>query len=182
VCPVCLKDQDEACHGSRPRLTRHCVRCGPGSIPKGHSSPPLFAHVYCCQTAGWIKMPLGMKVGLGPGDIVLDGNPTSSPQKEHNSQFLALVCCGQTAGWIKMPLSRPTGVGLGQGNIVLNAKWGPSFPPTERDTAVPPLFGPCLLWPNGRPSRLLLSSCTSWLKSRHYRLTMSYGLIITLSR
>ena len=22
-----------------------------------------------------------------------------------------------------------------------------------------PLFGPCLLWPNGRPSRHLLSSC-----------------------
>ena len=24
--------------------------------------------------AGWIKMPLGMEVGLGPGDIVLDGD------------------------------------------------------------------------------------------------------------
>jgi len=26
-------------------------------------------------TAGWIKMQLGTEVGLGPGDIVLDGNP-----------------------------------------------------------------------------------------------------------
>ena len=25
--------------------------------------------------AGWIKMPLGVKVGLGPGDFVLDGDP-----------------------------------------------------------------------------------------------------------
>ena len=25
--------------------------------------------------AGWIKMPLGTEVGLGPGDIVLDGGP-----------------------------------------------------------------------------------------------------------
>jgi len=25
--------------------------------------------------AGWIKMPLGKEVGLGPGDIVLDGDP-----------------------------------------------------------------------------------------------------------
>jgi len=25
--------------------------------------------------AGWIKVPLGTEVDLGPGDIVLDGNP-----------------------------------------------------------------------------------------------------------
>jgi len=25
--------------------------------------------------AGWIKMPLGVEVGLGPGDFVLDGDP-----------------------------------------------------------------------------------------------------------
>jgi len=25
--------------------------------------------------AGWIKMPLGTEVGLGPGDIVLDVDP-----------------------------------------------------------------------------------------------------------
>jgi len=31
--------------------------------------------------AAWIKMPLGMEVGLGPGDMVLDGDPASLPQK-----------------------------------------------------------------------------------------------------
>jgi len=31
--------------------------------------------VYCGQTAGWIRIPLGTEVGLGPGDIVLDGDP-----------------------------------------------------------------------------------------------------------
>ena len=31
--------------------------------------------VYCGQTAVWIKMPLGMEVGLGHGQIVLDGDP-----------------------------------------------------------------------------------------------------------
>jgi len=31
--------------------------------------------------AGWIKIPLGMEVGLGPGDSVLDGNPAPLPQK-----------------------------------------------------------------------------------------------------
>jgi len=52
-------------------------------------------------------MPLGKEVGLGPGHIVLDGDPVGSqPQQQ--------------------PL---------------------------------PIFGPCLLWPNGHPSQQLLSSC-----------------------
>jgi len=42
--------------------------------PQGHS-PHFSAHVYCGETAGWIKMPLGAKVGLGPDDIVLYGDP-----------------------------------------------------------------------------------------------------------
>jgi len=28
---------------------------------------------------GWIKMPCGMEVGLGPGDFVFDGDP--APQE-----------------------------------------------------------------------------------------------------
>jgi len=31
--------------------------------------------------AAWIKMPLGMEVGLGPGNFVLDGDPAPLPQK-----------------------------------------------------------------------------------------------------
>jgi len=40
---------------------------------------------------GWIKMPLGKEVGLGPGHIVLDGDQAlhSSP-----SPLLAHACCG----------------------------------------------------------------------------------------
>ena len=52
--------------------------------------------VYCGQTDGWIKMKLGMQVGLGPGHIVLDGDPAPPPKG-----------------------------------------------------AQPPIFGPCLLWPQG---------------------------------
>jgi len=33
--------------------------------------------------AAWIKMLLGMELGLGPGDFVLDGEPTPLPQKGH---------------------------------------------------------------------------------------------------
>jgi len=31
--------------------------------------------------AGWIKMALGVEVGLGPGHIVLDGDPAHLPKK-----------------------------------------------------------------------------------------------------
>ena len=37
-------------------------------------------HVYCGQTAAWIKMPLGREVGFGPRDIVLDGHPAPLPK------------------------------------------------------------------------------------------------------
>jgi len=74
--PNGLTDQDETWHTGKPRSLPHCVRWGPSSPPpKGHSPQPHFsAHVCCGQMAGWI-MPLGMEVGLGPGDFVLDGDP-----------------------------------------------------------------------------------------------------------
>ena len=48
--------------------------------PKGGRTPKFSAHVYCGQTAGWIKMALGMEVGLSPGDFVLDGDPDPLPK------------------------------------------------------------------------------------------------------
>ena len=60
--------------------------------------------VYCGQTVGWIKMKLGMEVGLGPRHIVLDVDPAPpTRQKGAQPQLSAHVHCGQTAGWIKMP-------------------------------------------------------------------------------
>ena len=41
----------------------------------GTAAPDFLAHVYCHQTAGWIKMPFGVEVRLVPDHIVLDGNP-----------------------------------------------------------------------------------------------------------
>ena len=57
----------------------------PASPKKGHS-PHFLTHVYCSKTAGWIKIPLGTKVGLGPGDVVLDGVP-APPKMAHPSCF-----------------------------------------------------------------------------------------------
>ena len=48
---------------------------------KGGGAPSQFlAHFYCAQTAGCIKMPLGMEVGLSPGQFVLDGDPAPLPK------------------------------------------------------------------------------------------------------
>ena len=41
--------------------------------------------VYCSQTIGWIKMKLGMEVGLDPGDFVLDEDPASLPKRGHTN-------------------------------------------------------------------------------------------------
>ena len=70
-------------------------------------------------------MPLGTEVGLGPGDIVLNGD--SAPLERSTAplpHFSANVYCGKMAGWIKMPLGRE--VDLGPGHIVLD---GDPVPP-----------------------------------------------------
>jgi len=51
--------------------------------------PPVLAHVWCGQTAGWIKMSHGTEVGLGPGHMVLDGDPAPPAQKGNSPQFSA---------------------------------------------------------------------------------------------
>jgi len=62
------------------------VGLGPGDFvfdwdpatPRTEGTPTttqFLAHVYCGQTAGWMKTPLGTEVDLCPGHIVLDGIP-----------------------------------------------------------------------------------------------------------
>jgi len=77
-------------------------------------------------------MPLRMEVGLGPGDIVLDGSP--APPKGGTTappHFSTHVCCGHTAGWIKIPLVAE--VGLSPGDIVLDGE--PSSPTKKRHSS-----------------------------------------------
>ena len=42
--------------------------------------------VHCGQTVGRIKTKLSVQVGLGPGHIVLDGDPAPPPPKGHSLQ------------------------------------------------------------------------------------------------
>ena len=73
-------------------------------------------------------MKRGMRVSLGPGHIVLDGDPAAARPNGGRShppaQFLTHIWCGQMAAGIKMPLH--TEVGLGPGNFVLDGDPHPS--------------------------------------------------------
>ena len=88
-------------------------------------APQFSVHVYCGQTAGWVKLVLGMVVGLSPGDFVLDGDPAPLPQKgaKPPPQFSANFYCGQTAGCIKMPLGME--LSLGPGDFLLDGEVEP---------------------------------------------------------
>jgi len=117
--------------------------------PRGARQPsPIFsAHVYCGQTVGRIRMPLGVEVGLGPGSIVLDRDPASPPTQRGiaaPTPFSAHVYCGQTVALIGMLLGVELGLGLG--DVVLDGDLGP--PHGKGHSSPTQFFGPCLLWPN----------------------------------
>ena len=138
---------------------------------------PTHSLTHCGQTVGRIQMKLGMQVGLGPGHIVLDGDPAPPPPKGHSSPHPIFGpyllwpkgymdqdatwyggrprprrLCVQ---WMKTPLGME--VDLGPGHIVLDGV--PAL--RKRGTAASP-FGPCLFWPRSPISataQLLFSSC-----------------------
>jgi len=75
--------------------------------------------------AAWIKMSLGMELGFGAGDFVLDGDPVAPPQKGRRTpRFSAHVYCDQMAGWMKLVLGMV--VGLSPGEFVLDEDPAPS--------------------------------------------------------
>jgi len=131
-------DQDEAWHAGRPWPRPHCVRWSTRSPPqKGPEPLPQFsAHVCCGPMAEWIKMSLGMEVGLGPSDFVLDGELGTqllSLKRGQSPQFSADVYCGQTAACIKMP----HGMEVGPGDFMLD---GDAAPPPQKEGRASPQF------------------------------------------
>jgi len=132
--------------------------------------------MYCGQTVGWMK--LGLEVDLGPGHIrwgssspqrstevgllprrhCVRWRPSSPPQKKGgaNPQFSAMSIVPN--GWMHQDT---TWYGGRPWPMRLCVRWGSSFPLKGEQ---PPIFGPCLLWPNGRPFQLLPSSCYSYLE------------------
>ena len=90
--------------------------------------------------AASIKMSLGMELGLGQGDFVLDADHSPPSPKGHSPQFSAHICCGQMAAWIKMSIGME--LGLGQGDFVLD---GDPAPPPQKVGGAPPHFRPMFI-------------------------------------
>jgi len=86
---------------------------------------------------------------------------------------VTLVYCSQTVGWIKMTLG--TEVGFGPGDNVLDGDPAPTRKGAQHSN--PHFSAPCLLWPNGRPSQQLLSSCQNSFNDR-----LSSELAVNLNR
>jgi len=91
--------------------------------------------MYCGQTAGWIKMLLGMEVGLGPGDCVRWG-PTSPLQNGAEPPIFS-PCLLWLNGWMDQDGTWHEGR-LGSGHVVLDGD--PAPPPQKGDRA--PNFRP----------------------------------------
>jgi len=71
-----------------PWSTPHCARWRTSSAPqKGRAATEFAAHFYGGQTAGCIEMPLGMEVGLSPGDFLLAGAHSPLPKRGQSPKF-----------------------------------------------------------------------------------------------
>ena len=88
-------------------------------------------------------MKLGMRIELGPGHIVLGGDPAPPPLKGHSPPNFRPIhtCCGQMAACIKMSLGME--VGVGPGDFVLDGDTAP--PPQKGGGAEPPNFQPMFI-------------------------------------
>ena len=113
-------------------------------LKRGRSPPFQYsAHCYRGQTAECIKMPLGMDVGLSPGNFVLDGDPVPVPKKGAEPRIFGPSLLWPN-GWMHQDA---TSYGGRSQPRRLCVRWGPS--PLPQKGRSPPILGPRLLWPNG---------------------------------
>jgi len=112
----------------RPRCRRHCVRWGPRSpSPKGAEPPHQFAaSVRCGQTVGWTKMPLGMEVGLSPGDFVFNKDLAPPRRKRAQPHPIFGRCLLWPSGWMDQDATWYGGKPRPRRRCV---RWGRSSPP-----------------------------------------------------
>ena len=104
-------------------------------------------------------MPLGMEVGLCPGDFVYDGDSATARTEgapPPASFWTMFIVAKRLDGWRRQ---LGTEVDLGPDHVVLD---GDPAPPAKGEQQPPHLFGPCILWPRSPISataELLLYCC-----------------------
>jgi len=103
-------------------------------LQKGRQSPQFSVHVCGGQRAGWIKIPLGMELGLDPDHTVLDRDPAPPPKKGHSRPLFGR-CLLWSNGWMDQDATWYEGRPRPRRHCV---RWGSS--PPKRGTA--PNFRP----------------------------------------
>ena len=160
-------DQDENWHAGRPRPWPHVVRWDTAHPRKEAQQPPLskftgagFACVRIILNPcllwpnGWMDQDqTWQEVGLYPGHICYMGTQPPSPK----GALLAPNFRPMPVVAIRLDGSRWHLAGGRPRPRPHCVRWGRSSPSPKG--VQPPIFGPCLLWLNGRPSQLLLSTC-----------------------
>jgi len=108
-------------------------------LPQRGTDPQFSAHISCGQMAAWTKMSLGMELGLGPGDFVLEGDPAPPPKRGGAEPPPPVFgpCLLWPNGWIWMQLVLGMVVGLSPGDFVLD---GDPAPFLKRGRSSPPQF------------------------------------------
>ena len=120
------------------------------SPQKGAELPPQFsAHVYCGQTAGWIKMALGMEVGIAPSHIVLDGDPAPLTEKGGRAPPIFGPLLLWPNGWMHQDVTWYGG------------RPRPTRHCVRRRTRSPPLK---VTLPNFRPMSVVVKRLHIWIK------------------
>jgi len=97
-----------------------------------------------------------MEVGLGPGHIVLDGDPAPLPRKGVEPPILGPFLLWRN-GWIHQDATWYGGRPRPRSHC---ARWGPS-PPQKGVQPSISICDPCLLWPNG-----CMYQDTTWYRGR----------------
>ena len=104
-------------------------------------------------------MSLGMEVGFGPGDFVLDGDPAPPPQRGGGrAPQIFGPCLLWPNGWMDQDATWYGGRPRPTRHCV---RCGPSYPQKIGHTHSHPILGQCLLWPNG-----WMDEDAAWYRSR----------------
>ena len=95
--------------------------------------------VYCGQTVRCIKMKLDTEVGLGPGHVVLDGDPAPTP-KGHSPQSWHMSVVAKRLDGSSCHLVRRQA--SAQATLL---DGDPALPQNRGHSSPPPLFGPFIV-------------------------------------
>jgi len=118
---------------------RHCVRWGPsspserGTAASAFGPRQLWPNSWMDQNTTWYE-----DIGLGPGDIVLDGHP--APPTERRTAPLTFRPMSVVAKWLDGPEIQDTTLYRGRPRPKPHCvRWGPSSPP-RKGYSIPPYF------------------------------------------